>query len=225
MYWQQMKQLFGCSAATPTMPGSVTLSSPQQFSCPVHETLLRGLGLTTDIQSDGTICGSMWHEFITRTCLCHYTRIQARRRLVVSCAVAAIVTWSKLNQSASVNSSFSMRFLCPISQFFFPECGVGLVPKRGCLLTLAYYALPRLYEFGERRWNYILTGENRKTRRKTYPTVTLSTTNPTWVDPGTNPGLRGERPAINDLSHDTATISQVNITLVGKKAFHVFAVN
>jgi hypothetical protein len=25
----------------------------------------------------------------------------------------------------------------------FPEGGVGLVPKRGCLLTLAYYAFPR----------------------------------------------------------------------------------
>jgi hypothetical protein len=31
---------------------------------------------------------------------------------------------------------------------------VGLVPKRGSLLTLAHYAFPR-YEFGERRWNYI----------------------------------------------------------------------
>jgi hypothetical protein len=29
------------------------------------------------------------------------------------------------------------------SLFFFPEGGVGLVPKRGCLLTLAYYAFPR----------------------------------------------------------------------------------
>jgi hypothetical protein len=28
-------------------------------------------------------------------------------------------------------------------EFFFPEGGVGLVPKRGCLLTLAYYAFPR----------------------------------------------------------------------------------
>jgi hypothetical protein len=27
--------------------------------------------------------------------------------------------------------------------FFFCEGGVGLVPKRGCLLTLAYYAFPR----------------------------------------------------------------------------------
>jgi hypothetical protein len=88
--------------------------------------------------------------------------------------------------------------------FFFPEGGVGLVPKRGWLLTLAYYAFHRQYEFGERRWNDILTGENRRTRRKICPSATLSTTNPTWIDPGANPGLRGERPATNDLSHGTA---------------------
>jgi hypothetical protein len=64
-------------------------------------------------------------------------------------------------------------------RLFFPEDGVGLVPKSGCVLTLAYYAFPRRYEFGERRWNDTLTGENRKTRRKTYPSATLSTTNPT----------------------------------------------
>jgi hypothetical protein len=87
---------------------------------------------------------------------------------------------------------------------FFPEGGVGLVPKRGCLLTLAYYAFPRRYGFGERRWNDILTGENRKTRRKTCPSATLSTTNLTWIDQCANPGLRGERPATNDLSHGTA---------------------
>jgi hypothetical protein len=32
------------------------------------------------------------------------------------------------------------------------------------------------------------------------------TTNPTWIDPGANPGLRGERPATNDLSHGTAIL-------------------
>jgi ribosomal protein S15P/S13E len=51
-----------------------------------------------------------------------------------------------------------------------------------------------------------LTGENRRTRRKTCPRATLSTTNPTWIDPDANPGLRGERPATNDLSHGTAKI-------------------
>jgi hypothetical protein len=76
------------------------------------------------------------------------------------------------------------------TNFFFPEGGVGLVPKCGCLLKLAYYAIPRWYEFGERRWNDKLTGENRRTRRKTCPSATLSTTNPTWIDPGLNE-LRG----------------------------------
>jgi hypothetical protein len=49
-----------------------------------------------------------------------------------------------------------------------------------------------------------LTGENRSTRGKTCPSATLSTTNPTWIDPGSNPGLRGERPGTNRLSHGTA---------------------
>jgi hypothetical protein len=50
-----------------------------------------------------------------------------------------------------------------------------------------------------------LTGENRRTRGKPCPNATLSTTNPTLTDPGSNPGLRGDRPAANRLSHGTAT--------------------
>jgi hypothetical protein len=46
------------------------------------------------------------------------------------------------------------------------------------------------------------TGENRSTGGKTCPT--LSTTNLTSTEPGSKPGLRGGRPAINRLSHDTA---------------------
>jgi hypothetical protein len=95
----------------------------------------------------------------------------------------------------------------PHFTIFFPEGGVGLVPKRGCLLTLAYYAFPRWYEFGERRWNDILTGENRRTRRKTCPSASLSTTNPTWIDSCANPGLRGERPSTNYLGYGTAYTS------------------
>jgi hypothetical protein len=49
-----------------------------------------------------------------------------------------------------------------------------------------------------------LTGENRSTRWKTCPSATLSTTNPTWTDPGSSPGPRGQRPATNRLSHGTA---------------------
>jgi hypothetical protein len=50
-----------------------------------------------------------------------------------------------------------------------------------------------------------LTGENRSTLRKTCPTATLSTTNPTWTDPGSNPGLRCERPATNRQRRGTAS--------------------
>jgi hypothetical protein len=49
-----------------------------------------------------------------------------------------------------------------------------------------------------------LTGENRSTRGKTYPSATLSTTNPTSTDPESKLGLRGGRPAANRLSHGTA---------------------
>jgi hypothetical protein len=90
-----------------------------------------------------------------------------------------------------------------LDSLFFLGGGVGLVPNRGCLLTLAYYAYSR-YEFGERRRNDTLTGENRKTRSKTCPSATLSITNPTWIDRGAKPGLRGEKPETNDLSHGTA---------------------
>jgi hypothetical protein len=99
--------------------------------------------------------------------------------------------------------------LTVFGDFFPPEGGVSLVPKRGCLLTLEYYAFPRWYEFGERQWNDILTGENRRTRRKTCPSATLSTTNPTWFDPDANPGLRGETPAANDQSLGTASFGDV----------------
>jgi hypothetical protein len=52
----------------------------------------------------------------------------------------------------------------------------------------------------------ILTGENRRTRRKTCPSATLSSINPAWIDTGANPGLRGVRPATNDLSQGTAIL-------------------
>ena len=49
-----------------------------------------------------------------------------------------------------------------------------------------------------------LTGKNRSTQVKTCRSIILSTTNPTRTDPGSNPGLRGKRPATNRLSHGTA---------------------
>jgi hypothetical protein len=51
-----------------------------------------------------------------------------------------------------------------------------------------------------------LTGKNRSTRGKICPSATLSTTNPTWIEPGSNPVLRRERPATNRLNHGATHI-------------------
>jgi hypothetical protein len=56
-----------------------------------------------------------------------------------------------------------------------------------------------------------LTEENLSTRGKTCPSATLSTTNPTWTDAGSNPGLRGERPKTNRLSHGTAIFTVFHV--------------
>jgi hypothetical protein len=54
--------------------------------------------------------------------------------------------------------------------------------------------------------------EKPKCSEKTCLSVTLSTTNPTWPDPGTNPGLRGEKPATNRLSYGAVRDRVVGIT-------------
>jgi hypothetical protein len=51
----------------------------------------------------------------------------------------------------------------------------------------------------EQWWNYIGRGKP-KNSEKTCPSATLSTTNPTMIDPG----LRGDMPATNHLRHATA---------------------
>jgi hypothetical protein len=49
-----------------------------------------------------------------------------------------------------------------------------------------------------------LTGDNRRIGIETCPIATLSITDPTRTDLRTNSGVRGEKPANDRLSHDTA---------------------
>ena len=58
-----------------------------------------------------------------------------------------------------------------------------------------------------------LAGENRSTRGRICPSATLSTKNPTWTDPGPRPGLRGERPATNRLTHGTTSCKVLTASL------------
>jgi hypothetical protein len=47
-----------------------------------------------------------------------------------------------------------------------------------------------------------------KYSEKTYPSDTLSTTNPIWLDLGMNPGRRGGKPATNRLSYGASIALQ-----------------
>jgi hypothetical protein len=55
---------------------------------------------------------------------------------------------------------------------------------------------------------------NWSTLEKTCPSATLSTTNPTWLNPGWNPGRRGGKPATNRLSYDAAIILSLTLLLL-----------
>jgi hypothetical protein len=59
-----------------------------------------------------------------------------------------------------------------------------------------------------------LTGETWRTLRKTCISVTLFTTNPTWIDPGQNPGLRCKRPTTNHPRHGTARRHYHNLIIL-----------
>jgi hypothetical protein len=63
---------------------------------------------------------------------------------------------------------------------------------------LAYYTNPRWWLWSN-RWNANWQGKP-KYSEKTFPSVTLSTTNPIWSDSHSNPGRRGGKPATNRLS-------------------------
>jgi hypothetical protein len=60
-------------------------------------------------------------------------------------------------------------------------------------------------------------GMKPKYSEKTYPSATLSTTNTTWPDPGSNPGRRGGKPATNRLNYGAA----YSVFIVFVRLFHV----
>jgi hypothetical protein len=69
---------------------------------------------------------------------------------------------------------------------------------------MAYYTCPGWLWRWRNWWNEDWQGKP-KYSKKTCPSATLSTTNPTWADPGSNPGRRGGKPATNCLSYGAAS--------------------
>jgi hypothetical protein len=69
---------------------------------------------------------------------------------------------------------------------------------------MAYCTCPGWLWWRRIWWNEDWQGKL-KYSEKTCPSVTLPTTNPTWPDPGTNPGRRSGKPATNRLSYGAAS--------------------
>jgi hypothetical protein len=91
-------------------------------------------------------------------------------------------------------------------KLFFLICigggGVQTGSTRHIGHLLAYCTCPGRFEdgeFGGMNWQ-----GKPKYSDKTCPGATLSTTNPTLPDPGSNPGRRGGKPATNRLSYGAA---------------------
>jgi hypothetical protein len=86
---------------------------------------------------------------------------------------------------------------------------------------MAYCTCPRWL-----RWWRIWCNEDwqgkPKFSEKTCPSATLSTTNPTWPDPGSNPSRRGGKPATNRLSYGAAHSTQYDRSI--KPRTHSFFV-
>jgi hypothetical protein len=99
-----------------------------------------------------------------------------------------------------------------LNEVCFSFLGVGwdwVHLVRRSLIGLSYQ--PRMIDDYEAFGVMRIGRGNRSTRKKTCPSATLSTTNPTWPDLGSNPGRRGVKPATNRLSYGTAwTLMNLN---------------
>jgi hypothetical protein len=69
----------------------------------------------------------------------------------------------------------------------------------------------------------ILAGKTEELEEKPVPVSVCGDTNPTWTVPGEKPGLHGEKPAANHLSHGTAK-NVVKICFI-KNKLHTQCVN
>jgi hypothetical protein len=89
--------------------------------------------------------------------------------------------------------------------YLFPH-GVGLSPLRAAAIIWPIVPAPddRLWWLWSNQWNENWQRKPKYSER-TCLSATLSITNPTWLDLGSNTGRRGGKPATNLLSYGTAS--------------------
>jgi hypothetical protein len=101
--------------------------------------------------------------------------------------------------------------------------GVQLRPLGTAATDWSIVACPGVLWWWRIWWNEDWQGKP-KYSEKTFLSATLSTTDPTWPDPGSSPGRLGEKPATNRLSYGAArtyiyTLTSLPICLLSLSLF------
>jgi hypothetical protein len=97
------------------------------------------------------------------------------------------------------------------TSLFFIISGVGLSPL-GTAVTSGLLYKPQMIDEGDCG---AVGGVKIGRGNRICPSATLSTTNPTWPDPGSNPGHRGGKPATNRLSY--GMVYHTTLSLLSRK--------
>jgi hypothetical protein len=109
---------------------------------------------------------------------------------------------SALNENLSLHAQLTSRiiiFILFLLLFLVGWDWVHLVLRS----LLVYCTNPQMIDDGDcgAIGGMTIGRGNRSIREKTFPSATLSTTNPTWADPGSNSGRRGGKPAMARPTH------------------------
>jgi hypothetical protein len=105
--------------------------------------------------------------------------------------------------SSSARCVSAANFICRHTDVqSFNRKFTSLTDNSTCTRAWSLFKLLLLFTWSS-RWNENWQGKP-KYSEKGYPSATLSITNPTWLDLGSNPGCRGGKPATNRLSYGAA---------------------
>jgi hypothetical protein len=134
-------------------------------------------------------------------------------RVFTACYMHSFTSFFTLNHEWQMNIVVSTSMISTTYCFFFNLRIVGGGVQTGSTRhvghLLAYCTCPG-WLWGCRIWCNKCQGKP-KYSEKTCPGSTLSSTNPTWPDPGLNPGRRGGKPATNRSSYPHIVTYSVSV--------------
>jgi len=108
-----------------------------------------------------------------------------------------------VSNGPDINVVVSNGWYCVFVHHVLCHNGMSSVDTLSCAkIVYCGWQISEMYVWGV--GGMLFTGEGWSTRNETSPSVTSFATNLIWTGMGWNPGLHGERPATNSMSHGAA---------------------